>query len=218
MAVIRPKKPRVKKAIKPGSKGKVKKRVEPLRNAKGKFTKKRFENRDFMGRFTKNNKKPPVRYRRPVPLGMTKIKTTMKDKKLKSGYLLEFRYGRKQEEGQVGGWKNDPRPVIILFHDDKIKYVEGVNTNYLSEYYLKKVRQIMNRFPGIEGEQLYVIFKRTARYALKKGYRKYMRDSLRNVFIYVYEDDLLRTLDELAKSNQSEFGTANRSKNPNAEM
>ena len=216
MTVIRPKKPRV---IKPGSKSKVKKpKKSEYRNAKGQFVKKRFENRDILGRFTKQGKKPPVRYRRKTPKGMNKIGITLKDKKLKSGYLLEFTYGKKQKKGEVGGWKNDPRPVIFLFHDDKIKYIEGINTNYLSEYYLKKVRQIMMRFPGLEGEQLYIIFKRTAKYALKKGYRKYMRDSFRNIFLYVYEDELTRTLDDLVKSEQSDFGTADRSKNPSAEM
>ena len=201
------KKPRV---IKPGSKAKVKRKVIKPRQV---------ERREYVleHHMAKKGKKPPVRYRRPVPKGMVKVAVTLKDKKLKSGYIMEFKYGRKQKPGQVGGWKNDPRPVILLFWDDKIKYVEGVNTNYLSEYYVKKIRQIMNRFPGVEGEQLYGIFKRTAKHALKKGYRKYIRANLRDQFIYVYENELMRTLDELAKSGQSDLPSASKANNPEAE-
>lgn len=201
------KKPKVRPAIKPGSKAKVKRKViKPRQVARREFV--------LEHRMAKKGKKPPVRYRRPVPKGMVKVAVTLKDKKLKTGYLMEFKYGRKQKPGQVGGWKNDPRPVIMLFHDDKIKYIEGVNLNYLSEWYVKKVRQIMNRFPGVDGEQLYNIFKRTAKFALKKGYRKYMRVSFRDMFLYVYENELQRTLDELAKSTQSDLGVADKANNP----
>lgn len=203
------KKPRV---IKPGSKAKVKtkrKIIKPRQVARREYV--------LEHHMAKRGKKPPVRYRRPVPKGMVKVSVTLKDKKLKSGYIMEFKYGRKQKPGQVGGWKNDPRPVILLFHDDKIKYIEGVNTNYLSEYYVKKIRQIMNRFPGVDGELLYNIFKRTAKFALKKGYRKYMRASLKDMYLYVYENELQRTLDELAKSKQSDMGVANKANNAGAE-
>lgn len=219
MAVIRPKRTRVKKAIKPGSKAKERKRRKhDLRNTKGQFTKARYENRDLMGRFAKKNKRPPVRYRRPTPIGMKKIGIKLGNNSITAGYLLEFTYGFKQKEGEVGGWKNDPQPLIIVFNDDQVRYVEGVNTNYLSEYYLKKVRNIMVRFPGINGEQLYNIFKRTARYAIKKGYRKYIRTSLNNIFVYVYEDEVMRTIDEIAKNKLERKEAGGRSRNPIAEM
>ena len=150
-------------------------------------------------RFAKKKKKPPVRYRRPTPRGMVKLHVQLKDNKLRTGNLFEFKYGYKQVYPQVGGWKNDPRPVILLFYDDEIKYIEGVNTNYLSEWYIKKIRQIMTRFPGVDGVKLYDIFKRTAKFAITKGYRKYIRSSFRDIYLYVYQDELLRELDELAK-------------------
>ena len=211
-------KPRAKPAIKAGSKKKTTKKktarkaqsdykiIKPRRTATKEYLLEHY--------FARRGKKPPVRYRRAVPKGMVKMHVKLANKKLNTGYLVEFKYGYKQKPGQVGGWKNDPRPVIFLFHDDKIKYIQGVNTNYLSEWYLKKVCQIMKRFPGVDGEQIYLIFKRTAKFALKKGYRKYMRDSFRDVYLYVYENDIQRTIDQLAKAKQSKLGTANRAKNP----
>jgi hypothetical protein len=136
---------------------------------------------------------------------MIKIKLSVKSKRIMAGQILEFRYGKKQVQGQVGGWKHDPIPVILVFHDDKKKYVEGINTNYLSGYYLKKLRAIMNRFPGVDGGVLYTIFWRTARRAIHHGYRKYIRRSLTNTYLYVYEDEKMRELDALAKQNISPF-------------
>ncbi len=167
-----------------------------------------------MNIFAKKKKQPPVRYRRPVPNGMVKVKLgTMGNLKLNTGRLVEFKYGKQQKQGQVGGWKNDPIPVLFVFHDDKIKYVEGINTNYLSENYLKSVKAIMLRFPGIDGEQMYNIFKRTAKFAITKGYRKYIRSSFRDVYLYVYENDLQKTIDDIAKSRQTKFGVADKAKN-----
>lgn len=164
--------------------------------------------------FKRRGKKPPIRYRRAIPKGMVKVKLArIKDKKVATGSIIEFKYGYKQVAPQVGGWKNDPRPVLFLFWDDKIKFIEGVNTNYLSEYYLKKVRTIQDRFPGIDGELMYNIFKRTAKYALAVGYRKYYRASFRDVYLYVFKDRLARTLDELAKKGQTEYGVADAAKN-----
>ncbi len=224
--VIRPKKPKVKTAKKKVVKKKAAKKKVAKKKTVKKTTRrsmyvrsKQFKTTShILEHFRKRGKKPPVRYRRPVPKGMVKIKLShMMDRKIKTGSLCEFKYGRKQVPGQVGGWKNDPRPVLFIFHDHKRKYIEGVNTNYLSEYYLKKVRAIMNRFPGVEGFILYNVFKRTARFALKKGYRKYMRDSWRDVYLYVYENELERTLDEIAKSKTSDLGVAMDAKNAGAE-
>jgi hypothetical protein len=115
--------------------------------------------------------------------------------------MFEFIYGNKQMPGQVGGWKNDPRPVVLVFMDDGQYYIEGINTNYLSDHYMKKIRQIMSRFPGVNQDNLLNITKRVAPYAIKKGYRKYIRSSLRDVYIYVYKDDFEREVDYIAKTN-----------------
>lgn len=140
----------------------------------------------------------PIRYKRNAPPGTVKQETSMVDRKqYTTGTLLEFKYGggsRPQKQGEVGRWKNDPKPVLLVFYDDGHKYIEGINTNYLSGWYLKKLRVIMKRFPGLDGEDLYKIFKRTALFAIKKGYRKYIRTSLLNTYVYVYKDELTAML------------------------
>jgi hypothetical protein len=137
----------------------------------------------------------PIIYKRPVPRGFKKQELKLV-KEVKTGSIIEFVYGSKQKVGQVGGYKNDRRPVLLVFYDDGKKYIEGLNTNYLSRYYLFKLNQIRKRFPGIlvdkannkTGEMFYKIVKRTAPYAVGKGYRKYMRKSLKSTFLYVLNE------------------------------
>ena len=97
----------------------------------------------------------------------------------KFGSILSFVYGKKQRPGQVGGWKNDKSPLLLVFYDDGVRYIEGINTNYLSKWYIKRLRTLIRTFPGVDGEEFYNIVKKTAWYAVGKGYRKYMRASLR---------------------------------------
>lgn len=130
--------------------------------------------------------KKPIRYRRPTPKHIAKQVINMNEQ-LETGVVLEFTYGRKQKVGEVGGWKNDPRPTLLIFYDDGQRYLEGVNTNYLSNYYLKKLYALKNKFPGINGEEFYDIVKRSAPYALKKGYRKYLRPSVKRPMKYVFD-------------------------------
>lgn len=133
-----------------------------------------------------------IKYKRTAPLSLGVPRNFIKQgerlaEKFPTGTILEFQYGKKQVYGEVGGWKNDPKPVLLIFYDDNFNYIEGLNTNYLSDHYLLKLRQIIVRFPGVidkAGKQLYKIVKRTAPFALAKGYRKYIRTSLRNAFTY----------------------------------
>lgn len=141
--------------------------------------------------------KAPIRYKRPVPKGMVRQKVKMITE-VATGEILEFNYGSRQKQGEVGGWKNDPKPVLLVFYDDGEGYVEGINTNYLSDHYLRKLKQILRKFPGITqqpkekkmGEKLYNVVKATAPYAVKKGYRKYIRQSIRNSYLYVVPEDV----------------------------
>ena len=131
-------------------------------------------------------------YRRPVPRGMIKEGIKML-KPVETGIVLEFKYGfKKQMPGETGSYKNDPRPTLLVFYDDGHKYVEGININYLSRYYLIKVRQIVRKFPGItkDGRIFYKVIKMTASYAVKKGYRKYLRQSIREAFLHIYEPEV----------------------------
>ena len=119
----------------------------------------------------------PIKYKHPTAKGFMIKKTTMTNP-TQTGTLLEFKYGTKQKPGQVGGWKNDPRPSLLVFYDDGAKYIEGINLHYLSYYYVLKLRKLMIMFPGINGKELYDVVKRSAAFAVKKGYRKYIRSSV----------------------------------------
>jgi len=184
---LRPPTPRTKPKIAKGSKSKskpTKKKVEKKKVEKKKTIKKKIIQK-------------PIRYRRGIPKEMVRVELSLiGNKEIKTGTLLEFSYGKQQKPGKVGGWKNDPKPKLLVFYDDGVDYIEGLNTNYLSDYYIRKLKQILMRFPGIEGEQLYDIIKRTASYAIAKGYRKYIRSSVRNEYVFMYEDQLARLIDE----------------------
>ncbi len=119
----------------------------------------------------------PVRYKHPIGAGMLLNSTNMQDAH-DTGTLLEFKYGTKQKPGQAGGWKNDPAPSLLVFHDDGDQYIEGINLHYLSYYYVKRLQTLIRKFPGINGNELYLVVKRSAPYAVKKGYRKYIRASV----------------------------------------
>jgi len=137
--------------------------------------------------------KRPIRYKHKLPAGMFIVQTdTLKT--FKAGTLLEFNYGRKQKVGEVGGWKNDPRPSLLVFLDDGDNYIEGINLNYLSEYYVRKLKIVLRKFPGIDGDDLYKILKRTASHALKKGYRKYVRSSMKKTSKLEYGEQIRNAL------------------------
>lgn len=109
----------------------------------------------------KNHVNGRVDYRRKKCREISESFSTMK-----TGEYLEFSYGR---------WKNDPKPDLLVFYDDGSKYIEGINVNYLSYSYIKKLNDIIDRYPGIDGMQLYEIVLRTAYQAVQNGYRKYLR-------------------------------------------
>jgi len=146
----------------------------------------------------KRKTKRPVRYKHPVAKGMLVQSTNMNDAH-DTGTVLEFNYGNRQKKGQVGGWKNDPRPSLLIFHDDGSKYLEGVNLNYLSYYYVKKLQALLKRFPGITGEELYLVVSKSASYALKKGYRKYLRPSVKSPHKLVMGESIEHLRDELGR-------------------
>ena len=106
---------------------------------------------------------------------------------------MEFRYGSRKSEGEKGGYHVDPTPLIFVFYDDLNHYVEGVNTNYLPTNYLMKLIAIVNRFPGLRtlvgGKLLYKVVKRTAPQALELGYRKYIRNVIREVVYHETYDN-----------------------------
>lgn len=102
-----------------------------------------------------------------------------------TGNLLEFKYGTKQKPGQVGGWKNDPTPLILMLYDDTVRYMEGINTNYLSDSYLKILLRGVDAFPGLKsGRRLYSVIKKTAPRAVAVAYRKYIRSSVQNIWLH----------------------------------
>jgi len=140
--------------------------------------------------------------------------TIRKGTRFRIGILLEFSYGTKQNIGEVGGWKNDPRPRLLVFYDDKKKYVEGLNTNYLSDYYLRKLAIIISRYPGlVSGEggdsmtsanarRFYAIIKQTAPFAIEKGYRKYLRRSILRPVVFMYEEEIANQISPFAADEE----------------
>lgn len=86
---------------------------------------------------------------------------------MRTGEYLEFEYGR---------YKNDQKPDLLVFYDDGNQYIEGINANYLSYQYIKKLNDIIDRYPGIKGRDLYAVVVRTAYPAVQMGYRKYFRN------------------------------------------
>ena len=119
-------------------------------------------------------------------MGMTKSKGTLSEQ-IAFGSILEFSYGAKQVRGERGGWKTDPKPSLLIFHDDGSKHVEGLNTHYLSYYYIAKLLKLLRKYPGINGTKFYSIIKSTAPQALKKGYRKYLRSSINPKVLFTDE-------------------------------
>lgn len=101
--------------------------------------------------------------------------------------LVEFHYGA-MKMNESGGWKNDPRPIVLVFYDDKDKYIEGINTNYLSAQKLEELLQVVARYPIVgdspaDGKRLYKVVKAIEPEALV-GYRRYKRDSIVSVWKY----------------------------------
>ena len=98
-----------------------------------------------------------------------------------AGTLVEFQYGtRKLNES--GGWKNDPRPVLLVFYDDQENYIEGINTNYLNSTILRELLNAVRQAKGIEntlegGKRLYELVKSVGPDTLI-GYRKYNRHKI----------------------------------------
>lgn len=159
--------------------------------------------------------RPPVRYRRPTPKNMSRVEVRRrKGSRFRTGMILEFSYGKKQKPGEVGGWKTDPKPRLLVFFDDKETYIEGINTNYLSDYYLRKLSMIINKYPGlVSGEggdamdstharRFYKIIKLTAPFAIKKGYRKYLRDSIIQPVVFMYDDEIANEISPFAADSE----------------
>jgi len=111
--------------------------------------------------------------------------------RLPAGTLVEFPYGRKKMN-EAGGWKNDPRPIVIVFFDDLVDYIEGLNTNYLSPQKLKECLEVVNQEQSIgdspaDGKRLYERMKSIEPDVLF-AYRKFKRDSIAS--LWKFEVDL----------------------------
>ena len=109
------------------------------------------------------------------------IKTSSR---LYAGTYVEFQYGVKKLD-EAGGWKGDPRPILLVFYDDFKKYIEGINTNYLSPnqfqslFKLTKsvIKENENVDPIYDGERLYQLIK-NSNPSLLSGYRRYLRNNI----------------------------------------
>lgn len=110
-----------------------------------------------------------------------------------AGKLIRFSYGQRSED-KPGGWKNDPRPIIVVLYDDKEKYIEGININYFTTQEIGQFFALLSKYgkPIINeesGQQLYKFIKDQAPDLLKKAYRKFKRESI--VMAFEYQADIL---------------------------
>jgi hypothetical protein len=105
--------------------------------------------------------------------------------RIPAGTLIEFQYGAKKLD-EAGGWKGDPRPILLVFYDDQDEYIEGINTNYLSASFLREFLDVVKKAPGIGksptgGKRLYKLMK-SIEPDLLKAYRKYKRGVILTVW------------------------------------
>lgn len=109
-----------------------------------------------------------------------------KARRVPSGTLLEFQYGAKKPVNEAGGWHGDPRPVLLVFFDDKSEFIEGINVNYLANAEYMRLLAAIDKMELPEdsmqaGKMLYEFVKSIAPGALN-GYRKYKRNKIRSMF------------------------------------
>ena len=121
------------------------------------------------------SKKRPKK--RTLPLTLKK-KIIRPKSRIDVGSIIEFRYGTKTPN-KVGGWKQDPTPVILVLYDDGLNNIlEGINLNYLTDIEFNKVLRVLysKTFSKVDGKFLYEELKKKT--GLVKAYRMYKRKSI----------------------------------------
>ena len=128
------------------------------------------------------------RYKHPVQSGFV-AKSVDKDTEFKPGTMIEFDYGSYKPPREVGGWHYDPKPrVLVISHsmEDNLHLLDGINVVYLSYYYLLSLYKITSNGKRYHAERLFDDIKRIAPHAIKRGYRRYIKTSMKKVNQYVY--------------------------------
>jgi len=127
-----------------------------------------------------------ARYRRNKTIKFKKTRTTLAGR-VPAGQLVEFQYGARKPLGEAGGWKGDPRPILIVFYDDQKEFIEGINTNYLSPGKLQELLDVIDSFDSLgagpeDGKRLYARVKSIEPDILEMSYRKYKRDKIKSMW------------------------------------
>jgi len=138
-----------------------------------------------------NTERPLYRRNRSIKFKKSRVRLSSR---VPAGTLIEFQYGVQKEVNESGGWKNDPRPILLVFYDDQSEYIEGVNTNYLEDKFLRDFMEVLENAPGIgkstdSGKRLYKLMK-SVDPDLLKAYRKYKRKSI--LAVWKMEVDLTK--------------------------
>jgi hypothetical protein len=120
-----------------------------------------------------------ARYRRNKTIKYKRSQLRLGNR-IPAGTLIEFQYGVKKKLDESGGWKGDPRPILLVFYDDQDEYIEGINTNYLNAGFLREFIDVLHKAPGVgkspnDGKLLYKLMK-SVEPDLLKAYRKYKRN------------------------------------------
>lgn len=100
-------------------------------------------------------------------------------KRYRCGSILKFKYDGKKPVGEIGGWKNDPRPYGIVVYDDKAKNrLHLLNMNYIPWTLYRRIINLVDENPKLKfnGRKFYKELKSHSPEAVKKSYRKYVRD------------------------------------------
>ena len=125
-----------------------------------------------------------ARYRRNKTIKYKRTRLRLAGR-IPAGTLIEFQYGTKKPD-ETGGWKGDPRPILLVFYDDQDDYIEGINTNYLNAGFLREFIDVVKKAPGIGkspdgGKRLYRLMK-SIEPELLTAYRKYKRNVILTVW------------------------------------
>jgi hypothetical protein len=132
-----------------------------------------------------NERKPVLDYSRILKFDPERISL---GESIDAGTLIRFTYGQKSVD-RPGGWKNDPRPIIIVLYDDQKKYIEGINVNYLNTAEIGQLFSLLSRYSkplqsDAAGQDLYKYLNGQAPEIVKKSYRKFKREAIAMAFEY----------------------------------
>jgi len=100
---------------------------------------------------------------------------------IKTGDIVNFIYKN---------YQHDKKPKVFVFGASK-SHIEGINTNYLSDIQIRKIREFIKKHPSVagavrklmrmSGKILYQVFKRTVLRGTLEFYRMYLTEYMKSI-------------------------------------